>query len=774
MESKPFIVVADDSAMEQAVITESLVNWGYRLATCRTGVEAVEKADEHPTVVLLDGMMPDMDGYAACRQIKLKYPAMPVIIMTAYDNAKALEQAFAAGADDYLAKPLYWPILKLRLQRIVERQELQAELSRREMHLKYVLEAGTDGYWDVKWDKGRAKVNLTMMRPIFPMQAGQTAINALLENMQPDDKKKVLADAKTFFAGKNDDYLAQDFRVRVNSGEWRWFFSRGRILERASETGTPIRAGGVISDVHQHKLMERQLAEAQLLGRTGSWSLEAGAHEFSVSPGFCRLLDIPTGTVRFDITRLLEKVHPHDREALAVMYSQLWKRQDLVRFEFHTADDNDAAELLQGEARVVADAEGKPVRLVGTLVDITERRCLETLMRDNLLRMNQFVEAVSDISFILDETGQYIQAFGQKPELLIMPPEDFLGKNIRDVLPPGVSTLLLKALKKALETGQQQEIEYELLVRPGYRRFGGKLVPMQYSQDGRQSAALLLVDITSKHRTEEALRLSYERRRRNDYFNDLIAGREQSAGGAELIHGDAFDETRFYSFSLLLIDSWRGESLDIWLKSKRMQLQYVIDELVDRLSKTKGQLAWDAGDGKIGLIVLREDKNYLSDQGFSAWLKVMEARFTGIRLRAGIAPYGNDEPLSQRYTEALQAIEVGTKIWPERNCYSFSELGVFQILMQVGNQETTERFVRQSLGPLLDYDRQKDANLVDTLDAVLAYPNLREAAEKLFIHYKTLLFRRKRIEELLELSLEDAENRVLLSVAIRMWRLTKP
>ena len=63
---------------------------------------------------------------------------------------------------------------------------------------------------------------------------------------------------------------------------------------------------------------------------------------------------------------------------------------------------------------------------------------------------------------------------------------------------------------------------------------------------------------------------------------------------------------------------------------------------------------------------------------------------------------------------------------------------------------------------------------MDTLDAVLAYPNLREAAEKLFIHYKTLLFRRKRIEELLELSLEDAENRVLLSVAIRMWRLTKP
>ena len=773
MQSKPLVIVADDSQTELAIIAESLLDWGYRVVGCQTGLAALQHAKDNPVLVLLDGMMPQMDGYEACRQIKALYPSTSVVIMTAHNNKAAMDQAFLSGADDYLAKPLYMPLLELRLKRIAERRNLQAELARREAHLKYVLEAGTDAYWDVCWEDGQPAVSLTMMRPLLPMAAGQTALEAFLANLHPDDKPRALAEAEAFLAGQQGDGLVQEFRARVKNGEWRWFFSRGRILARDPETGLPLKAGGVIADIHQQKSMESQLAEAQLLGRTGSWSLEAGAKQFSVSLGFCHLLGIEAGTTQYDIARLLDKVHPDDREALAVMYDQLWRRRDLAAFEFRTAVDSNAAAILQGEARVIFDADDKPVRLVGTLVDITERRRLESMMRDNLRRVHQFVEAVSDISFILDETGQYVQVFGKRPDLLIAAPEELLGKNVQEALPSGVAELLMKAIKKAFETGKQQDIEYELLVASNYKRFGGKLVPMQHAQAGRKTVALLLVDITSKHRTEEALRLSYERRRRNDFFNDLVAGKVQPLSGVEAIYGSCFEKGRCCSFALLVIESWRGENLASWLQNKRMQLQYVIDELVDRLSKTAGQIAWDAGAGKIGLIVLREGENYLSDQGFSDWLKVTEARFSGIRLRAGVASYGKEESMAQRYAEASQAIEVGTKIWPERNCYFFSELGVFQILLQVGKQETVERFIRQALGALLDYDQQKGAELVETLDAILAYPNLREAAEKLFIHYKTLLFRRKRIEALLDLSLEEAENRVSLSVAIRLWRLTR-
>lgn len=772
MQGKPLVVIADDSNVEREIIARWLAKWDYQAIHCHTGQEAIEEAKKNPIVVLMDVVMPEMDGYEACRRIKADYPSLPVIMMTAYDNVSALEKAFSAGADDYLPKPLYWPLLKLRLQRLVEGRALQEALRQREEHLQCVLEAGADACWYGTWEAGAAAVDMQLMRPLFLTPTAATPKEILMANLHPDDQEKTLAQANAFLTGTQGDVLAQMFRLRVADGEWRWFFSRGRILSRDPATGTPLRAGGVISDVHQQKMMEQQLAEAQLLGRTGSWSLEAGSNEIIVSAGFCHLLDISYETTRFDITRLLEKVHPHDREALAITYDQLWKQRDLVRFEFRTADDNDAAPILQGEARVLCDADNKPRRLVGTLIDITERRRLESLMRDNLRRMNLFVEAVSDVSFILDETGQYVQVFGQKPELLIAPQAELIGRNMKDVLPYGVADILMKAVKRTLETGKQQAIEYELLVNNDYRRFGGKMVPLQYSQEGRQSVALFLVDITSKHRTEEALRLSYERRRRNDYYNDLVAGKQQPPNGAELIHGESFDESKFYSFSLLLIESWRGELLANWLQHKRMQLQYVIDELIDRLSKTPGQMAWDAGEGRIGLIVLREDENYLSDTGFGTWLKGTEARFTGIKLLAGIAPYGNASPLSQRYREALQAIEVGAKIWPERNCYAFSELGVFQILMPMSKTDTTERFVQQTIGALLEYDQQKGADLVVTLDAILAYPNLREAADKLFIHYKTLLFRRKRIEELLKMSLDDADNRVSLAVAIRMWRLS--
>ena len=772
MQGKPLVIIADDSNVEREIIARWLAKWEYQAIHCHTGQEAVEQVKKNPIVVLMDVVMPEMDGYEACRQIKAAYPSLPVIMMTAYDNVSALEKAFSAGADDYLPKPLYWPLLKMRLHRLVERRSLQEALLRREAHLQCMLQAGADACWYGTGEDDKSKIDMQLMRPLFPVPGAATPLETLIANLHPDDREKTVAQTRAFLAGTQGDVLEQIYRLRVADGEWRWFFSRGRILSRDAATGRPIQVGGVISDVHQQKMMEQQLAEAQLLGRTGSWSLEAGSEEITVSMGFCRLLDIPEDTRHFDIARILEKVHPHDREALAVTYNQLWKQRNLVRFEFRTADDNDAASILQGEARVIFDSEDRPRRLVGTLIDITERRRLESLMRDSLRRMNLFVEAVSDVSFILDETGQYVQIFGQKPELLIAPPSELIGRNMKDVLPHGVADSLMKAMKKALETGKQQAIEYELLVGNDYRRFGGKMVPMQYSQEGRQSVALFLVDITSKHRTEEALRLSYERRRRNDYYNDLIAGKRQPPNGAELIHGESFDESKFYSFSLLLIESWRGERLENWLQHKRMQLQYVIDELIDRLSKTPGQMAWDAGEGRIGLIVLREDENYLSDKGFCAWLKGTEARFTGIKLLAGIASYGNTSPLAQRYQEALQAIDVGTRIWPGRNCYSFTELGVFQILVPMSRTDVTERFVQQTLGALLEYDQQKGADLVVTLDAILTYPNLREAADKLFIHYKTLLFRRKRIEELLKMSLDDADNRVSLSVALRMWRLS--
>jgi DNA-binding PucR family transcriptional regulator len=75
------------------------------------------------------------------------------------------------------------------------------------------------------------------------------------------------------------------------------------------------------------------------------------------------------------------------------------------------------------------------------------------------------------------------------------------------------------------------------------------------------------------------------------------------------------------------------------------------------------------------------------------------------------------------------------------------------------------------LGQLIDYDRQKNGHLVETLAAILEGQSLRSVADSLFIHTKTLLFRKHRIEEILGESLEDSAVRLNLALALQLHEL---
>lgn len=80
---------------------------GYKVEAVHSGdaaVEAVEKIKPH--VVLLDIHMPGMDGLQALKEIKTKYPAIKVIMVTALETRDKIDEAMRAGADNYITKPL--------------------------------------------------------------------------------------------------------------------------------------------------------------------------------------------------------------------------------------------------------------------------------------------------------------------------------------------------------------------------------------------------------------------------------------------------------------------------------------------------------------------------------------------------------------------------------------------------------------------------------------------------------------------------------------------
>jgi two-component system, cell cycle response regulator len=107
-EKSPLIIVADDEDFNRRIILRRLEGEGYRVVTVDNGQQAVEKVKELlPDLVLLDLMMPVMDGFEACRLLKEdpNTTDIPIIFLSARDDTEAKVTGLTSGANDYINKP---------------------------------------------------------------------------------------------------------------------------------------------------------------------------------------------------------------------------------------------------------------------------------------------------------------------------------------------------------------------------------------------------------------------------------------------------------------------------------------------------------------------------------------------------------------------------------------------------------------------------------------------------------------------------------------------
>lgn len=133
------ILIIDDESIARDVLEGLLHNQGYRLVFAASGPEALAYLEkETPDAILLDVMMPEMDGFTVCRRIKTdpRWQQIPVIIVTILGSKEDLARGFEAGADDFISKPVDALELRARVRSMVriKRQydELQAALRLRE------------------------------------------------------------------------------------------------------------------------------------------------------------------------------------------------------------------------------------------------------------------------------------------------------------------------------------------------------------------------------------------------------------------------------------------------------------------------------------------------------------------------------------------------------------------------------------------------------------------------------------------------------------------
>ncbi|MDQ3012125.1 MAG: response regulator, partial [Acidobacteriota bacterium] len=99
------LIVEDDPAI-QRMIGDYFRHVGYDIVTASDGEAGVRMAlSERPTAMILDLMLPKLDGLAVCRQVRERYSTLPIIILTAKDDVVDKVVGLEMGADDYLTKP---------------------------------------------------------------------------------------------------------------------------------------------------------------------------------------------------------------------------------------------------------------------------------------------------------------------------------------------------------------------------------------------------------------------------------------------------------------------------------------------------------------------------------------------------------------------------------------------------------------------------------------------------------------------------------------------
>lgn len=124
------ILVVDDDIDVAETIKRSLSNRGYAVDVVYNGVEALEAVEErHPHLIILDVIMPHMDGIEVCRRLRQnpQTAPIPIIFLTAMGRLTDKLEGFKAGADDYITKPFNLRELEMRVQAVLRRSLPTAE-----------------------------------------------------------------------------------------------------------------------------------------------------------------------------------------------------------------------------------------------------------------------------------------------------------------------------------------------------------------------------------------------------------------------------------------------------------------------------------------------------------------------------------------------------------------------------------------------------------------------------------------------------------------------
>lgn len=399
---------------------------------------------------------------------------------------------------------------------VTERMRAEQELARVKDRLALILEAAGEGIYGIDAD-GRASFINPAGAAMFgyrPEELLGQNLHALLHHSYPDGRAYP-EDACPSYASLKDGMS--------HRGEDQTFWKKDGTPLVVSFTSTPIKENGkvtgvvvVLRDVTERTRAQDALARSEERFRRAAQSSGAVVYDIDLKPGgpfivhgLERLMGLPPDQIRFDVDWWKSCIHPDDAPAYFAELQEQIRRGGVMKASFRLRHASGGWLSIESSREVVLDGDGKAVRLVGAMVDVTHRTVADAALRESEERLRLALAAGQmgawDVDLATNDTrwdAKEWALLGHDRGRITPSPEAFY-----ECVHPDDRSLIRQAVQRAIERAGDMEYEFRIVRPNGEIRWLASRGQVLKDDRGRPVRIVgVNYDVTQRKRTEERLR----------------------------------------------------------------------------------------------------------------------------------------------------------------------------------------------------------------------------------------------------------------------------
>jgi PAS domain S-box-containing protein len=505
------VLLIEDNPGDARLIQEMLLEQGstpFELEWLDSLAEGMQRlADGETGLVLLDLGLPDSQGLETLNEIQTQAPHLPVLVMTGLADEAVGIEAIAGGAQDYLIKGQVDGKLLIRAMRYaVERKRMQEELSRHRDLLEEMVRERTAELEKVnqqlrkeigehKTTEERLRISEERYRALLDVagKAGEAIVFAQdIEGreaampfvnepwLQVVGYTRVELDRMSFFDLVHPDNI-QDVRNRygkrirgeavTGTVEFSVLRKDGVIVPLAAKIGTTLYRGrpavvAYLRDITERRNAEKalrksetSLAEAQRMSHIGNWELDIVSNTLSWSDEIYRIFGLEPQQFRATYEAFLDNIHPDDREIVDRAYTESVKTKTPYSIVHRLLLKDGSVKYVNERCLTLYDNQGKPIRSLGTVQDITERILAEEQIRKAAEEWLTTFDSITDLVSIHDKDFRFVRVNRAFAEAFKLEPEEFIGKTCYEIVHATDEPLPDCPHRQTLKDGRPHRIE---------------------------------------------------------------------------------------------------------------------------------------------------------------------------------------------------------------------------------------------------------------------------------------------------------------------------